>query len=144
MQSISVFHIFLDMRVRHLAVLKVQRRRQQAVCLISSLCGFPIFGICKTLEHLTSKRHTLCSASSDDWETELLRLLPLLCNASSSLGGHASSSLSIIVLVMQHYLTPLDWLPCLQSNLEITAMLQGAFQLLADATGKPSNVGLLN
>ena len=77
-----------------------------------------------------------CSSDQDEWQAELLRLLPLLCSASSSLGPHASSSLSIIVLVMQRYLTPLDWLPCLQSSLDMAALLQGAFQQLADSAGK--------
>ena len=64
-------------------------------------------------------------------QTELIGLLPFLCTASSSLGSHASASLSITTLSLQTVLTPSDWLPCLQSNLDMTALLQGAFQQLA-------------
>ena len=81
-----------------------------------------------------------CSKDMEAWQTELLRLMPLLCHASSSLGSHAPSSLSIMVLVMQRYLTAFDWLPCLQSNLDMTTLLEGAFQQLAGCPGEQSRM----
>lgn len=58
-------------------------------------------------------------------------LLPLLCGLASSLGPHSSASLSIITLCLGRFLTPSDWLPTLQSTLDLAALLQGAFQQLA-------------
>lgn len=76
----------------------------------------------------------MCSGAREQLHSALMRLLPLLCNASSSSTAYAVSSLSAITLVMQHFLTPSDWLPCLQSNLDAPDLLQSAFQQLADSS----------
>ena len=63
---------------------------------------------------------------------ELAQLLPLLCALSSGSGGpHTSASLALIMSAIQRQLAPSTWLPVLQDSLDLTSLLQSAYQRLA-------------
>ena len=63
---------------------------------------------------------------------ELAQLLPLLCALSSGSGcPHTSASLALIMAAIQRQLAPSTWLPVLQDCLDLTALLQSAYQRLA-------------